>query len=114
MLQVKYVPPRNEIDKVVRLVQRNMRGGSIGDVVVLNPGETANITLDDSEGGIQLTAVESQALRTGITGPRGTEAQLFGNNSEMDVLLTPPQGVGPDGKVLPQKDIHGEEVEEPE
>lgn len=113
MLQVKYVPPRNEQDRVVRLVQRSMRGGSVGDVVVLNPGETANVTLDDSDG-IMLTAVESQALRTGITGPRGTEAQLFGNNSEMDVLLTPPQGVGPDGKVQPQKNIHGEEVEEPE
>lgn len=42
--------------KVLHLTQRNKRGGSMGDVIYLEDGETAEITIDAS--GVQITAIE--------------------------------------------------------
>lgn len=55
-------------DKVLHLTQRSTRGGSIGDVVMLRDGETAEITFDDADG-VQITAVEMQNVPQTMTPP---------------------------------------------
>jgi hypothetical protein len=54
MLEITYKPESD--NKCMHLTQRNTRGGSIGDVVILRAGETAEVTLEAD--GVQITAVE--------------------------------------------------------
>jgi hypothetical protein len=54
MLEITYNPESD--NKCMHLTQRNTRGGSIGDVVILRAGETAEVTLEAD--GVQITAVE--------------------------------------------------------
>lgn len=43
-------------DKLLNIVQRGIRGGAIGDTVLLNPGESAEVTIESD--GVQLTITE--------------------------------------------------------
>lgn len=54
MLEITYKPESD--NKCMHLTQRNTRGGSIGDVVILRAGETAEVTLEAD--GVQITAIE--------------------------------------------------------
>ena len=65
-------------NKVLHLTQRNKRGGSKGDVIYLEDGETAEITIDAS--GVQITAVEVDRA----------SAKTVGTNDETP--LTTPTG----------------------
>lgn len=52
MVRVTYEDNGGE-DKQLHITQRNMRGGALGDVVVLDVGEEAEVTLETD--GVQLT-----------------------------------------------------------
>ena len=60
MFEITYKPDKPDTEKtskkVLHLTQRNTRGGSIGDVVILRDGEKAEITLEAE--GVQITAIE--------------------------------------------------------
>lgn len=51
---------KDDDTKVLRITSRNARGGSVGDVVALSPGEKAEITIDNPAG-MQLTILEKDA-----------------------------------------------------
>lgn len=59
MFEITYRPTeeKKKSNMKLHLTQRNVRGGSIGDVVILGDGETAEVTIGDTSG-VQITAVE--------------------------------------------------------